>query len=46
MLLLVTIGAMLRYPRPEPWKQPVRITADVEWRMPRPLGPRRCPGDA
>jgi hypothetical protein len=46
MLILIAIGAMLSYPRPEPWGQPTSNAAGKMRQTPRPHGPRICTGDA
>jgi hypothetical protein len=40
MLLIVAIGAMLTFPRPEPWRQKSGRAAELKAPEPRPLAPR------
>jgi hypothetical protein len=44
MLILILIGAMLIYARPEPWSAMNNIVSEKTEREPRPLGPRICTG--
>ncbi len=46
MLILIAIGAMLSYQRPEPLSWPSSIAAENMRQAPRPHGPRICTGDA